>query len=82
MSAGQMVEDVRLAVEGGTPVFFHGRTGGMVPTPGEVVDVLRRAWATTIPVDGQAAADEAAAEPDALGSDRTGRLGGRNRAVI
>ena len=38
MSAGQMVEDVRLAVEGRTPVFFHGRTGGMVPTPGEVVD--------------------------------------------
>ena len=38
LSAGQMVEDVRLAVEGATPVFFHGRTGGMVPTPGEVVD--------------------------------------------
>jgi 2-oxoglutarate ferredoxin oxidoreductase subunit alpha len=49
MSAGQMVEDVRLAVEGRAPVFFHGRTGGMVPTPGEVVDVLRRAWALTAP---------------------------------
>ncbi len=49
MSAGQMVEDVRLAVEGRTPVFFHGRTGGMVPTPGEVVDALRRAWALTAP---------------------------------
>jgi 2-oxoglutarate ferredoxin oxidoreductase subunit alpha len=48
MSAGQMVEDVRLAVEG-TPVFFHGRTGGMVPTPGEVVEALRRAWARTVP---------------------------------
>jgi 2-oxoglutarate ferredoxin oxidoreductase subunit alpha len=47
LSAGQMVEDVRLAVEGRTPVFFHGRTGGMVPTPGEVVDVLGRAWAAT-----------------------------------
>ena len=47
MSAGQMVEDVRLAVEGRTPVFFHGRTGGMVPTPGEVVDALSRAWALT-----------------------------------
>jgi 2-oxoglutarate ferredoxin oxidoreductase subunit alpha len=44
MSAGQMVEDVRLAVEGRVPVFFHGRTGGMVPTPGEVVDALCRAW--------------------------------------
>jgi 2-oxoglutarate ferredoxin oxidoreductase subunit alpha len=47
MSAGQMVEDVRLAVEGRTPVFFHGRTGGMVPTPGEVVDALSRAWGLT-----------------------------------
>ena len=47
MSAGQTVEDVRLAVEGRTPVFFHGRTGGMVPTPGEVVDALGRAWALT-----------------------------------
>jgi 2-oxoglutarate ferredoxin oxidoreductase subunit alpha len=52
MSAGQLVEDVRLAVEGRTPVFFHGRTGGMVPTAGEVVDVLRRAWATTTPLTG------------------------------
>ena len=40
MSAGQMVEDVRLAVEGRVPVFFQGRTGGMVPTPGEVVDAV------------------------------------------
>jgi 2-oxoglutarate ferredoxin oxidoreductase subunit alpha len=47
LSAGQMVEDVRLAVAGLTPVFFYGRTGGIVPTPGEVVDALRRAWATT-----------------------------------
>jgi 2-oxoglutarate ferredoxin oxidoreductase subunit alpha len=65
MSAGQMVEDVRLAVQGLAPVFFHGRTGGMVPTPGEVVDELRRAWATTIPVQDPALAD-AAAEPDPL----------------
>jgi len=47
MSAGQLVEDVRLAVEGRTPVFLHGRTGGVVPTPGEVVEALRRAWAMT-----------------------------------
>ena len=49
LSAGQMVEDVRLAVAGATPVFFDGRSGGIVPTPGEVVDALRRAWATTEP---------------------------------
>lgn len=50
MSSGQMIEDVRLAVEGRVPVFFHGRTGGMVPTPGEVLDALRSAWATTVAI--------------------------------
>jgi 2-oxoglutarate ferredoxin oxidoreductase subunit alpha len=41
LSAGQMVEDVRLAIEGRCPVAFHGRTGGMVPTPDEVLAELR-----------------------------------------
>jgi 2-oxoglutarate ferredoxin oxidoreductase subunit alpha len=41
LSAGQMVEDVRMAVEGRCPVAFHGRTGGMVPTPDEVGAALR-----------------------------------------
>jgi 2-oxoglutarate ferredoxin oxidoreductase subunit alpha len=41
LSAGQMVEDVRLAVEGRCPVAFHGRTGGMVPSPDEVMVALR-----------------------------------------
>jgi len=41
LSAGQMVEDVRLAVEGRCPVGFHGRTGGMIPTPDEVLAALR-----------------------------------------
>ena len=41
LSAGQMVEDVRLAVEGRCPVAFHGRTGGMVPSPDEVVEQVR-----------------------------------------
>lgn len=40
MSAGQMVEDVRLAVNGTRPVFFHGRTGGMLPTPKELFDQI------------------------------------------
>ena len=66
MSAGQLVEDVRLAVEGRAPVFFHGRTGGMVPTPADVVGELRRAWARTIPIDDPARAAEAADEPDPL----------------
>jgi 2-oxoglutarate ferredoxin oxidoreductase subunit alpha len=41
LSAGQMVEDVRLAANGRCPVAFHGRTGGMVPSPDEVVEQLR-----------------------------------------
>jgi 2-oxoglutarate/2-oxoacid ferredoxin oxidoreductase subunit alpha len=42
MSAGQMVEDVRLAVGERVRVHFHGRTGGVVPAPGEVLAVLRQ----------------------------------------
>ncbi len=40
MSAGQMVEDVRLAVNGKIPVEHFGRLGGIVPNPNEVVDAL------------------------------------------
>ncbi|MCY1633306.1 3-methyl-2-oxobutanoate dehydrogenase subunit VorB [Marinifilum sp. D737] len=40
MSAGQMVEDVRLAVEGKVPVEHFGRYGGIIPTPEEVVEAL------------------------------------------
>lgn len=36
MSTGQMVEDVRLAVEGKLPVHFYGRAGGMIPSPIEI----------------------------------------------
>ncbi len=40
MSMGQMVEDVKLAVDGKAPVHFYGRTGGMVPTPAEIADKI------------------------------------------
>ena len=36
MSMGQMVDDVRLAVNGKRPVSFFGRTGGMIPSVEEV----------------------------------------------
>ncbi len=49
MSAGQMIEDVQLATQGRVPILFHGRTGGMVPTPGEVLDVVRRALEPVVP---------------------------------
>jgi len=40
MSAGQMVEDVRLAVAGKVPVEHYGRMGGMLPSPEDVVTAL------------------------------------------
>ena len=40
MNAGQMVEDVKLAVNGKVPVDFYGRTGGVIPSPEEVYDAL------------------------------------------
>ncbi|MBQ9073385.1 MAG: 3-methyl-2-oxobutanoate dehydrogenase subunit VorB [Muribaculaceae bacterium] len=38
INAGQMIEDVRLAVEGRVPVHHFGRLGGIVPNPQEVLD--------------------------------------------
>ena len=37
MSMGQMVDDVKLAVDGKKPVHFFGRTGGIVPTVREII---------------------------------------------
>ncbi len=36
LSTGQMVEDVRLAVNGRAPVHFYGRTGGAIPGPRQI----------------------------------------------
>ncbi len=41
MSAGQMLEDVRLAVQSQCPVSFYGRTGGVIPLPDEIMEALR-----------------------------------------
>jgi len=41
MNAGQMVEDVRLSVEGKVPVASYGRMGGIIPSPDEVLEHLR-----------------------------------------
>ena len=40
LNAGQMVEDVRLAVEGKAPVAHYGRMGGAVYSPDEVAEAL------------------------------------------
>ena len=41
MNAGQMVEDVRLAVNGKVPVEYYGRMGGIVPSPDAVLKALK-----------------------------------------
>lgn len=41
MSAGQMVEDVRLAINGKNTVEFHGRTGGNVPSQKDILEIVR-----------------------------------------
>lgn len=43
LSLGQLVEDVRLTVEGKRPVRFFGRSGGVVVTPAEVLAEIRAA---------------------------------------
>ena len=42
MSMGQMVDDVRLAVNCAVPVSFFGRTGGIIPTPAEVLAEIHK----------------------------------------
>ena len=39
---GQMIEDVRLVVSGRKPVAFYGRTGGIIPTPDEVLCEIKK----------------------------------------
>jgi 2-oxoglutarate ferredoxin oxidoreductase subunit alpha len=41
MSMGQMLEDVERCVKGKRPVEWYGKCGGEVPTPEEVVAVVR-----------------------------------------
>lgn len=42
MSAGQMVEDVRLAVNGKVPVKHYGRMGGIIASPDEVLRIFKQ----------------------------------------
>lgn len=42
INAGQMVYDVRYAVEGRVPVKHYGRLGGIVPDPDEIIEVLKQ----------------------------------------
>jgi len=42
INAGQMVQDVRLAINGKVPVEQFGRLGGIVPEPEEIVEALKK----------------------------------------
>jgi len=42
LSTGQLIEDVRLAVSGVTPVQLFGRTGGNIPTAEDVLEVIKK----------------------------------------
>lgn len=48
MSTGQMVDDVRLAVNGQKPVSFYGRSGGNVPSVSEILEFIEdEPWKTS-----------------------------------
>jgi 2-oxoglutarate/2-oxoacid ferredoxin oxidoreductase subunit alpha len=51
MSAGQMLEDVRLAVRDSVPVEFYGRMGGVMPLPDEVLEALNGVAFTHRPLE-------------------------------
>ena len=44
INAGQMIEDVRLAVNGAVPVEHFGRLGGIVPEPDEIVNAVKEVF--------------------------------------
>lgn len=51
MNSGQMLEDVRLAVKGRTPVEFYGRMGGVVPFTEEILHEIERISSSKLSVD-------------------------------
>jgi 2-oxoglutarate ferredoxin oxidoreductase subunit alpha len=42
MSAGQMIEDVKLALDGSATIHFYGRPGGVIPSPVELYRIISR----------------------------------------
>lgn len=42
MSMGQMIDDVKLSINCSKPVHFYGRTGGIIPTPAEVLGEIKK----------------------------------------
>jgi len=44
MSTGQMLEDVKLSLEGRRRIHFYGRPGGVIPTPDEIAKVINKIY--------------------------------------
>ncbi|MDE5582895.1 MAG: 3-methyl-2-oxobutanoate dehydrogenase subunit VorB [Ruminococcus sp.] len=42
MSMGQMIDDIKLAINCSKPVHFFGRTGGVIPTPAEILGEIKK----------------------------------------
>jgi 2-oxoglutarate ferredoxin oxidoreductase subunit alpha len=42
MSAGQMIDDVKICNQGRLPVHFYGRVGGMIPNPGDIAAEIKK----------------------------------------
>lgn len=41
MSMGQMIDDIKIGIEGRLPVEFYGRSGGMIPAPEAIVEKVK-----------------------------------------
>jgi 2-oxoglutarate ferredoxin oxidoreductase subunit alpha len=48
LNTGQMIEDVRLSVERDADVHFYGRPPGSLPTPGEILNEIRKHYPQTV----------------------------------
>lgn len=44
MNSGQMIDDVKIAVEGKFPVSFYGRMGGMIPEPNAIIQEVKKIY--------------------------------------
>lgn len=42
MSMGQMIDDVKLSIDCAKPVYFYGRTGGVIPKPAEILEEIKK----------------------------------------
>ena len=44
MNSGQMLDDVKIALEGRIPTYFYGRSGGVIPTPEEIAEKVKEIY--------------------------------------